>query len=69
MSYKFSTLIYKGEKFYVAECLELGVVSQGENPKKAIANLREAVELYLEDEPVEILPIENPKIGGLKVAI
>jgi len=67
MSYKFSTLIYKGEKYYVAECLELGVVSQGKNPKEAENNLKEAVELYLEDEPIKILPVKDPRIGALKV--
>jgi predicted RNase H-like HicB family nuclease len=32
----------------VAHCLELDVVSQGKTVKQAKANLREAVELYLE---------------------
>lgn len=69
MSYKFSTLIYKSEKFYVAECLELGVVSQGTTPKNALANLKEAVELYLEDEPTEILAVKEPRIGALQVFV
>jgi len=69
MSYKFSTLIYKGEKYYVAECLELGVVSQGKTPKSAQSNLKEAVELYLEDEPIKIFPVRNPQIGALKVTV
>lgn len=33
MSFKFTTLITKGERFYVAKCLELGVVSQGKQSK------------------------------------
>jgi len=32
----------------VARCLELGVVSQGKTSEEATANLKEAVELYLE---------------------
>ena len=51
MSYKFTTIITKEGKWYVAYCLELGVVSQGKNIDEAKKNLREAVELYLEDQP------------------
>ncbi len=44
----FTTAITKEEKWYVAHCLELGVVSQGKTIEEAKANLKEAVELYLE---------------------
>lgn len=37
---------------YVARCLEVEVASQGETFEEALANLREALELYFEDEPV-----------------
>jgi predicted RNase H-like HicB family nuclease len=36
---------------YVARCLELPVVSEGDTVEEAVAMLREAVALYLEDEP------------------
>jgi predicted RNase H-like HicB family nuclease len=51
MNYKFTTIITKEGKWYVAYCLELGVVSQGKNIDEAKKNLKEAVELYLEDQP------------------
>lgn len=51
MSYKFTTVINKEGKWYVARCVELGVVSQGRTIEKAQENLKEAVELYLEDLP------------------
>jgi predicted RNase H-like HicB family nuclease len=35
----------------VARCLEVEVASQGETIDEALANLREAFELYFEDEP------------------
>jgi predicted RNase H-like HicB family nuclease len=35
MSFRFTTLITKEGKFYVAECLELGVVSQGKSIEEA----------------------------------
>lgn len=35
----------------MTRCLEVEVTSQGESREVALANLREALELYLEDEP------------------
>ena len=51
MSYKFTAVINKEKKWYVAHCVELGVVSQGKTIKDAQKNLKEAVEFYLEDNP------------------
>lgn len=46
------TIIFNKEgKFYVATCVELGVVSQGKTIEEARDNIKEAIELYLEDEP------------------
>jgi len=45
--------IYKGEKHYVAECLDLPVVSQGKTLDAAVANVKEAIELHLEDEDLD----------------
>jgi predicted RNase H-like HicB family nuclease len=39
---------------YVAFNPETGTASQGETIDEALANLREAVELFLEDEPITI---------------
>jgi len=43
--------IYQGDSWLVAECPELGTVSQGKTIEAAISNLKEATELYLEDNP------------------
>ncbi|MDR3643125.1 MAG: type II toxin-antitoxin system HicB family antitoxin [Candidatus Doudnabacteria bacterium] len=51
MIYKFTTIINKEAKWFVARCVELGVVSQGKTIESAQENLKEAVELYLEDMP------------------
>jgi predicted RNase H-like HicB family nuclease len=56
MPKKFTAVITKEENWYVAHCLELGVVSQGETIEAAQANLREAVELFLESFGEEDLP-------------
>lgn len=47
----FSAIIHKEEDLYVAECPEVGTVSQGFTLEEAIANLKEATELYLEEFP------------------
>jgi predicted RNase H-like HicB family nuclease len=39
------------EEMYVAECPEVGTVSQGKTIEEAVDNLREATELYLEEFP------------------
>ena len=45
----FTAVVKKGEKQYVALCQELDVVSQGYTVEEAIDNLKEAVELYVEE--------------------
>lgn len=42
--------IRKGESHYVAQCLEIAVVTQGKTLDETIANLEEAVSLHLEGE-------------------
>lgn len=51
MTYTCTTTIIQEGKWFVARCVELGVVSQGKTVEKAQENLREAVELYLDDKP------------------
>jgi len=51
--------IYKGEKFYVAECVDLPVVTQGRTLDETVGNIKEAIDLHLEGENLEdwdILP-------------
>jgi predicted RNase H-like HicB family nuclease len=48
-----TAVIRKEEDMYVAECYEVGTVSQGETIEKAIENLKEATELYLEEFPLK----------------
>ena len=43
--------VHKEEDLYVAECPEVGTVSQGTSIEEAMANLKEATELYLEEFP------------------
>jgi len=54
LTHQFSTIITKENHLYVAHCPELDIASQGETIEDAINNLKEAIELYLEDEDAEI---------------
>ena len=49
----FTAVLHKEGDLYVAECPEVGTVSQGKTVEEAIANLKEATELYLEEFPPE----------------
>lgn len=50
-----TALVQREGDGYVSLCPELGVASQGQNVEEARANLREAVELFLETaSPSEI---------------
>lgn len=53
-----SAVIHLEDDLYVAECPELGTVSQGGTIEAALANLKEATELFLQeqDEPVRVTP-------------
>lgn len=68
--YKFTTIITKEDRWHVARCVELGVVSQGKTIEKAQKNLKEAVELYLKDRPKskKFLLKEAPLITTLELS-
>ncbi len=48
----FTAVIHREDDLYVAECPEVGTVSQGHTIEEAVANLKEATELYLEEFPL-----------------
>jgi predicted RNase H-like HicB family nuclease len=45
----FTVILYKEDNMYIAECPEVGTVDQGETIEQAIAGLKEAIRLYLEE--------------------
>jgi len=45
----FTVILYKEDNKYIAECPEVGTVDQGETIEQAIAGLKEATRLYLEE--------------------
>ena len=55
--------VRKGETRYVAECLEIAVVTQGGSLEEALSNLQQAVALLLEGEDLAAMGLaENPTI-------
>ena len=66
-SMEFTAAITHDDSWYVARCLEVEVTSQGETVEEALANLKEALELYFEDEA---LPedLEPPIIATLRLS-
>ncbi len=62
----FTAVIHKEGDIYVAECSDVGTVSQGYTIE-AIDNLKEATELYLEEFPLETK--SRPILTTFEVAI
>jgi predicted RNase H-like HicB family nuclease len=48
-----SAVVRREDGLYVALCPEFDVASQGKSVEEALRNLKEALELYLEDRNVE----------------
>lgn len=51
-----TAIVQREDDLYVAECRDIGTVSQGYTIEEAIANLKEATELYLEEFPAKQRP-------------
>ena len=63
----FTAVLHREEDMYVAECPEVGTVSQGMTVEEALANLKEATELYLEEFPLK--EVERPFLTTFEVAV
>ena len=61
-----TAVLHREEDMYVAECPEVGTVSQGKSIEEALANLREATELYLEEFPLG--EVERPILTTFEIA-
>jgi predicted RNase H-like HicB family nuclease len=61
----FTATVRREGNWYVSQCLEVDVASQGETGEKALANLKEALELHFEP-PHATRP---PKLRILEVEV
>jgi predicted RNase H-like HicB family nuclease len=48
---RLTAILHREEEVYVAECPEVGTVSQGDTVEEAMATLREAIAMFLEECP------------------
>lgn len=63
LQHTIKAIVRRGETQYVAECLEIPVVTQGRTLDEVIANLQEAVSLHLEGEDLPELGLApNPSL-------
>jgi predicted RNase H-like HicB family nuclease len=57
MKRSFAATVWREGKWFVSQCLEIDVASQGETEEEALANLKEALELHFES-PQAIRPLQ-----------
>jgi len=64
LTFKGTIKIELEDELYVATCLENNIASQGKTIDEAMANLREAITLYYEDEDKkkELNSLQNEEI-------
>lgn len=67
MNRSFTAVIHKEDRWYVADCPEVGTVSQGKTVEEAVANLKEATELYLDEFPLK--EVTHPLLTTFDVAM
>ena len=62
-------IIYKEGKYYVSQCLNVEIASFGKTIDEAASNLKEALDLYFEDEPARrnYRKIDDTLIGELNL--
>ena len=65
-----NVVMWKENRLFVAKALEVEVASQGYSEEAALANLKEALELYFADQTeLELTSIKNPKLQNITVTI
>jgi predicted RNase H-like HicB family nuclease len=65
MKRPFSATVRREGDWFVSQCLEVDVASQGQTEEEALANLREALELHFEP-PVATYP---PAVRQIEVEV
>lgn len=60
---EYEYVVWQEGKYFVSQCLNVNVSSFGETVDEAISNLKEAVELYFEDEMLDFPIIDKVILG------
>ncbi|MBA4123866.1 MAG: type II toxin-antitoxin system HicB family antitoxin [Acidobacteria bacterium] len=56
MKKTFTSIVWQEDIWFIAQCLEVDVASQGKTEKKALENLREALTLHFTPPVATVLP-------------
>ena len=56
MKHKLSATVVQEGEWFVAQCLEIDVASQGASEDDALKNLKEAITLHLQPPSATVLP-------------
>lgn len=56
MKRKFKASVWQEGNWFVAQCLDVDVASQGKTEQEALQNLREALELHFEEPRATVVP-------------
>ena len=56
MTRTFNVTVWQEGEWFVAQCLEADIASQGETEEEALENLREALKLHFEDPQAQAAP-------------
>lgn len=58
-----TAIIFEENRWYIAQCIEIDVASQGNDPDEAFGNLQEALKLHLQ------IPVTTRAIGGFSESV
>ena len=61
----FTARTWKEDDWFIAQCAEVDIASQGRSEDEALANLREAIELYFEPPTATV----EPKVANIEVEV
>ncbi|MCH8200011.1 MAG: type II toxin-antitoxin system HicB family antitoxin [Chloroflexi bacterium] len=56
MKHTFTASVWREDNWFIAQCLEVDIASQGETEQEALASLREALELHFEPPTATATP-------------
>lgn len=63
--HKLSFVVHQQDDGSVARCVDVNVASEGDSEADAVANLREALELYFEDaQLLDISPVRHARLDN-----
>ncbi len=65
MKRPFAATVWREGNWYVSQCLEIDIASQGESEQEALANLKEALELHFEPPH----PTRVPEVRMVEVEV